>query len=55
MAAIGRRLMRHAGVRGFPGFLLERGVDLVRVEHEPFYGRPANFPNAIKALDPIST
>lgn len=50
-----RRLMQRAGLRGFPGFLLERGVDLVRVEHEPFYGHPADFLNAIRALDPIST
>jgi putative protein-disulfide isomerase len=50
-----RRLMQHTGLRGFPGFLLERGVDLVRVEHEPFYGRPADTLNAIKALDPILT
>jgi putative protein-disulfide isomerase len=50
-----RRLMQHTGLRGFPGFLLERGVDLVRVEHEPFYGHPADTLNAIKALDPILT
>jgi putative protein-disulfide isomerase len=50
-----RRRMQHVGLRGFPGFLLERGLDLVRVEHEPFYGRPTDFLNAIVALDPAST
>lgn len=50
-----RRLMQHAAIRGFPSFLLERGVDLVRVEHEPFYSCPADFLNAIKALDATST
>ncbi len=50
-----RRWMRQAGLRGFPGFLLERGVDLVRVEHEPFYARPTDFLKAIVALDPAST
>ncbi|PRY04508.1 DsbA family protein [Paraburkholderia sp. BL25I1N1] len=50
-----RRWMQQAGLRGFPGFLLERGVDLVRIEHEPFYGRPADFVNAIVALDPALT
>lgn len=49
-----RRLMQRAGLRGFPGFLLERGVDMVRIEHEPFYGRPAGFLNAIKTLDAAS-
>lgn len=46
-----RRLMQRAGLRGFPGFLLELGGDLVRVEHEPFYGRPVDFLNAIKAIE----
>jgi putative protein-disulfide isomerase len=50
-----RRWMRQTGLRGFPSFLLERGVDLLRVEHEPFYGRPVDFLNAIVALDPAST
>ena len=50
--AAARRLMQRAG---FPGFLLERGADLIRVEHEPFYGRPAEFVRAIKALDWVST
>ncbi|OJY74062.1 MULTISPECIES: DsbA family protein [unclassified Rhizobium] len=53
--AAARRLMQRAGLRGFPGFLLERGADLIRVEHEPFYGRPAEFVRAIKALDWVST
>ena len=53
--AAARRLMQRAGLRGFPGFPLERGADLVRVEHEPFYGRPAEFVRAIKALDWVST
>lgn len=50
-----RRWMQQAGLRGFPSFLLERGAGLVCIEHEPFYGRPACFPNAIVALDPAPT
>jgi len=53
--AAARRLMQRAGLCGFPGFLLERGADLVRMEHEPFYGRPAEFVHAIKTLDPVAT
>lgn len=53
--AAARQLMQCAGLRGFPGFLLERGADLVRVEHEPFYGRPAEFVLAIETLAPVST
>lgn len=53
--AAARQLMQRAGLRGFPGFLLERGADLVRVEHEPFYGRPAEFVLAIETLAPVST
>ena len=49
-----RRVMRRAGIRGFPGFLMERGTDLLQVEHESFYGRPADFVKELKALDPTA-
>lgn len=52
--AAARKLMQRAGVRGFPGFLLERGANLVRVEHEPFYGRPSEFVLTLETLDPVS-
>ncbi len=45
-----RRWMDQEKLRGFPGFLLERGVELTRVEHEPFYGRPSAFLHAVKLL-----
>lgn len=44
-----RRLMQQAGLRGFPAFLLERGVELIRIQHEPFYGRPDAFLHAVNA------
>ncbi|MFT3905227.1 MAG: DsbA family protein [Steroidobacteraceae bacterium] len=50
-----RALMARAGVHGFPGFLLERGGRLARVEHTSFYGHPAEFVNAIAALDQAAT
>ena len=44
-----RERMRRHGVRGFPGFLLERGPEVVRIQHEPFYGRPRDFLSAVTA------
>ncbi|WP_420606520.1 DsbA family protein [Novosphingopyxis sp.] len=44
-----RRLMRQDGIKGFPGFLMQRGGELVRVQHESFYGRPDAFLHAVEA------
>ena len=38
-----RSFMARSGLRGFPGFVLENGAELVRVPHEDFYGRPDAF------------
>ena len=43
------RMQRH-GLRGFPGFVLERGATFARVQHEPFYGQPRAFLRAVTAL-----
>lgn len=45
-----RRWMQQLGLRGFPGFVLERSGEIVRVQHEPFYGRPDAFLQAVAAL-----
>jgi putative protein-disulfide isomerase len=45
-----RHWMQQTGLRGFPSFLLERGDDLVRIDHEPFYHRPDAFLQAVKGL-----
>ena len=45
-----RRWMQQLGLRGFPSFFLEHDGELVRVQHEPFYGRPDAFLRAINAI-----
>lgn len=45
-----RRWMQQLGLRGFPSFILEHGGELVRVQHEPFYGRPDAFLHAVSAI-----
>lgn len=45
-----REWMQRHGLRGFPGFVLERGATFARVQHEPFYGQPQNFLRAVTAL-----
>ena len=44
-----RERVRQHGLRGFPGFVLERDADFVRVPHEPFYGQPQAFRRAVGA------
>ena len=44
-----RERMRRHGLRGFPGFVLERGDALVPVPHETFYGQPQEFVRALGA------
>lgn len=45
-----RRWMQQLGLRGFPSFVLEHDGELVRVQHEPFYGRPDAFLYAVNAI-----
>ena len=45
-----RGWMHRFGLRGFPGFVLERDGKLVRIEHELFYGRPDAFLHAVNAV-----
>ena len=45
-----RGFMARLGLRGFPGFVLEKGPKLVRFHHEPFYGRPEAFARAVQEL-----
>ncbi len=45
-----RRWMQQLELRGFPSFVLEHDGELVRVQHEPFYGRPDAFLNAVNAI-----
>lgn len=45
-----RRWMRQLSLRAFPSFVLERDGDCVRVDHEPFYGKPGAFLQAVNAL-----
>ncbi len=42
-----RQWMRKLGLQGFPSFVLERQSDLVRIPHEPFYGKPDRFAEAV--------
>ncbi len=52
-----RRWMQQLGLAGFPSFVLEHDGELVRVQHEPFYGRPDAFlhtVNAIAAVPPAA-
>ena len=50
-----RRLMRNHGLHGFPSFLLRHDGGIARLEHEGFYGRPAEFVGAIRTLASPST
>lgn len=45
-----RRWMQQLGLGGFPSFVLEHDGALVRVQHEPFYGRPDAFLHAVKTI-----
>ncbi len=45
-----RRWMQQLGLHGFPSFILEHDGELVRVQHQPFYGRPAAFLHAVNAI-----
>ncbi len=45
-----RGFMARFGVRGFPGFVLEKGPELVRFDHEPFYDRPEAFARAVQEM-----
>ncbi|WP_419825161.1 DsbA family protein [Sphingomonas sp.] len=45
-----RGFMTRSGLRGFPGFVLENGAELVRVPHEDFYARPDAFVQALAGL-----
>jgi len=45
-----RRWMQQLGLAGFPSFVLERDGELVRVQHEPFYGQPDAFLHAVNAI-----
>jgi len=45
-----RRWMQQLGLHGFPSFILEYDGQLVRVQHEPFYGRPDAFLHAVNAI-----
>ncbi len=45
-----RRWMQQLGLHGFPSFVLECDGQLVRVQHEPFYGRPDAFLHAVNAI-----
>ena len=45
-----RGFMARFGLRGFPGFVLENGPELVRVPHEDFYGRPDAFVEALAGM-----
>ncbi len=49
-----RRWMQ-LGLASFPSFVLEHDGELVRVQHEPFYGRPDAFLNAVNAIAAIPT
>ena len=42
-----RVFMERLGLSGFPGFVLERGAELIGVPHDRFYGRPAAFAEAV--------
>lgn len=44
-----RQLMQGSGLSGFPGFLLEKNGGLMRIDHEPFYGRADDFGGWIEA------
>ncbi len=50
-----RRWMQQLGLGGFPSFVLERDGELVRVQHEPFYGRPDAFLHAVNAIAAVPT
>lgn len=50
-----RRWMQQLGLRGFPSFILEHDAELVRVQHEPFYGRPDAFLHAVNAITAAPT
>jgi len=45
-----RRWMQQLSLGGFPSFVVERDGALVRVQHEPFYGRPNAFLHAVNAI-----
>ncbi|WP_375404093.1 DsbA family protein [uncultured Sphingomonas sp.] len=45
-----RGFMARSGLRGFPGFVLENGPELVRVPHEDFYGHPDAFVQQLAVL-----
>ena len=45
-----RGFMARLGLRGFPNFVLEKGSELVHFNHEPFYGRPKAFAQAVQEL-----
>ena len=42
-----RALMKRHDLHGFPSFLLEAGPDVLRVDHEDYYGRPSLFAAAV--------
>ena len=44
-----RRWMQQLELCGFPSFVLERDAKLVRIQHQPFYGRPDAFLHAVNA------
>ena len=44
--------MARSDLRGFPGFLLESGPELLRVPREDFYGRPDAFVEALAGISP---
>lgn len=48
-----RRWMQELGLHGFPSFVLERHGELIRVQHENFYGRPERFLEAVADLTTI--
>jgi len=50
-----RRWMQQLGLGGFPSFVLERDGELVRVQHELFYGRPDAFLHAVNAIAAVPT
>lgn len=43
-----RGWMERLGLRGFPSFVLENGPTPIRFRHEPFYGRPEAFAQAVR-------
>ena len=45
-----RGFMAQSNLRGFPGFVLENGPELVRAPHEDFYGRPDAFVEALAGM-----